>query len=501
MKNNMSSSPYYTVVRPSNCLDRMFYLQYRVGAQSNVLVSAHYAPTTSSHDRLPKEAVYSAIYSIIETYPELSLIAVQKASKNRKQHRLLLAAMHEIDLETCVEFHDDEEPVASPKVIERLHNEWCWTDEQFNPRKPLWKVVVLGGREVVFVFHHMICDGRFAQIFHREFLATINSFDQDHKPSSHIVKVDPERVKLGKETKEFWTSSSSIIRIIHVFLMLILLRFFVGRRLLFTNLPKPKEHTTSVLIEAGPDNRTKTRVATIRISATTMRCIIAACRERKTTFTPLLIVMILSTLACDYYPEAKVGISNCSLDMRSLYPQEEDGGRLLQCAGGTSKLTWLDRYRQVYRSESSEKGHIIMDIDRAWQLVKDYRAAIVKAIEGKEPPVLVTFRAGNAMADDLEGMLKSTFPALGLHLNNCVQVSNLGSFSAAEQNGQWKIHDMSFSASTVNGNISYNLAVHVAGVEGGDTVVNVSYEYGIFTEEMITGVLEGALGRIQAMVY
>ncbi|WAO91617.1 Hypothetical protein NCS54_00909700 [Fusarium falciforme] len=499
MENDMASSPYYTVVRPSNCLDRMFYLQHRVGAQSNVLVSAHYAPTTPSHDRLPKEAVYSAVYSIVETYPELSLIAVRKASKNRKQHRLLLAAMHEIDLETCIEFHDDEEPVAGPNVIERLHNEWCWTDEQSNPRTPLWKVVVLGGREVIFVFHHIICDGRFGQIFHREFLATINSFDKDHKPSSHIVKVDPERVKLGKETEEFWTSSTSVLRIIHVFLMFILLRFFVGRRLLFTNLPKPKQHTASVLIQAGPDNQTKTRVATIRISAARMRPIITACRERKASFTPLLIVMILSTLACDYYPKAKVGISNCAIDMRSLYPQEEDGGRLLQCAGGTGELTWLDRYRRIYRSQSSEKGHITMDVDRAWQLVKDYRASIAKSTAGKEPPVLVTFRAGNAIADDLEGMLKSTFPALGLYLNNCIQVSNLGSFSVTEQNGQWTIHDMSFSASTVNGNISYNIAVHVTGVEGGDTVVNASYEDGIFTEETITGILEGTLERIEAM--
>ncbi|KNB18509.1 hypothetical protein FOXG_15918 [Fusarium oxysporum f. sp. lycopersici 4287] len=197
----------------------MFYLQHRVGAQSNVLVSAHYAPTTPTHDRLPKEAVYSAVYSIVEKYPELSLIAVREASNNGKKHRLLLAAMHEIDLETCVEFHDDEEPVAGPKVIERIHNE-C------------------------------------------------------------------------------------------------------------------------------PDNRTKTRVATIRISAARMRRIIAACRERKTSFTPLLIVMILSTLACDYYPEAKVGLTNCALDMRSLYPQVQDGGRLLQCGGGTRKLTWLNRYRR-----------------------------------------------------------------------------------------------------------------------------------------------------------
>ncbi|KAM5349578.1 hypothetical protein ACJ41O_006083 [Fusarium nematophilum] len=493
MGDGMELSEYCTAVRPSNALDRMFYLQHRVGAQSNVLVSALYAPTTPGRSRLSRALVYSAIRSVITTYPELGLIAVRKPSK-KGHHVLQLAALHEIDLDTCVEFLDDEEPTAGPEVIERLHNEWLWTDEQFNCRQPWWKVVVLGGRQVVFVFHHMICDGRFGQSFHQEFLAALNDSDGAQQDSTRIVKVGPERVRLSKDMEEFWTSRASVLRVLFTFLMLVLVRLFFGRRLFFWDMPKPKQHTPSVLVEASPENRTKTRISTLRIPAARMRRIVAACREQKTSFTPLLIVAVLSTLACDFYPEARVGISQCAIDMRSLYPEDEKSGKLLQCAGGTRKLSWLDNYRRVFGSKSS------LDADAAWQLVRDYRAYVSKKFEGKDPELLVVFRASNSVSHDLEGMLASTFPALGLNLNNCFQVSNLGAFSARQEDGPWTIEDMGFSAATVNGNLSYNLNLNIAGVEGGDTVINASYEDGMLPDDMASEIMDGALERIEAIL-
>ncbi|KAH7000528.1 alcohol acetyltransferase [Ilyonectria destructans] len=509
--NQRASLAHYTIVRPTNSLDRMFYVQHRVGAQANVLVSAHYAPTTSTcHDHLSKEAVYSAIRSIITVYPELSLIGVPELLTETGHHALLLAALHEIDLGTCVEFLDDEAPVARPEVIERLHNHWDWTDEQFNPRKPWWRVVILGRREVVFIFHHLICDGRFGYIFHRQFLTAINSFNEKNKTCSRIIKIDPERVKLSREMEEFWNGSTSVLRLIHISFMFLLLRLFFGRRLLFTGLPKPKSHAKSAIANAGPEHRTKTRIATLRITASRMRRILAACREHNTTFTPLIIVITLCTLACDYYPKAKIGISNCALDMRSLYPcgmESITSGKFLQHSSGTSKFTWLDRYRRVFHPRPSDKAHskaggktTNVDVDGAWKLVREYRVSINKAFEGNQPPLVVPFRAANGVSDDLEGMLSSNFPALGLHLNNSIQVSNLGAFSTGGQGGRWKIEDISFSASAVNGNISYNIAFNVAGVEGGGTVICASYEDGILEKEMVSGILEAALEKIEAII-
>ncbi|KAH7117490.1 hypothetical protein EDB81DRAFT_848291 [Dactylonectria macrodidyma] len=423
---------------------------HRVGAQANVLVSAHYALATSTcYDKLLKEAVYSAIRSIIAVCPELSLIGVPELLAETGRHTLHLAALYEIDLETCVEFLDDEAPMV----------------------KPEWKTVILGKQEVVFVFHYLICDGRFGYIFYCQFLTTINSFNEQSKPCSRIIKIDPERVKLSKEMEEFWNSSASALRLIHIFM------------LLFTSLLKPKPHAKPAMAKAGPEHHTKTRIATFRIAASRMHRILAACREHNTTFTPLLIVITLCTLACDYYPKAKIGISNCAIDMRSLYPfgmESIKSGKFLQYSSGTSKFTWLDRYRC---------------------LGQEYRVSINKAFEGTQPPLAATFRAANSVSDDLEGMLSSNFPALGLHLKNSIQVSNLGAFSTGDQGGRWKIEDISFSASAVNGNISYNIAFNVAGVEGGDdTVICASYEDGILTKEMVSGILEAALEKMEAIL-
>ncbi|KAF4982284.1 hypothetical protein FZEAL_2070 [Fusarium zealandicum] len=497
VKSHTAPATWYTVVRPSNFVDRLFYVQHKVGAQANVLVSAHYAPRASAGDnRLSKDAVYSAARAVLEKYPELSLIAIPQLSANGKSHTLQLAALHEIDLDTCVQFLDDEEPAAKPQVIEKLHNEWLWSDDEVNYREPWWKIVVLGGQEVIFVFHHTICDGRFGYFFHREFLAAVNSFNEKHTLSSKIIKIDPERVRLSKEVEQFWTSRTSALRVFPFYIILLLFRLLLGSKLPFTNLPKPRPYSDSFLAKAGPENRTKTRIATLRISAARMRRIIAACRENKATFTPLFAIMMQATLACDVYPEAKVAILNCVFDLRRLYPQEEDplsSGRLLQCGGSSRKFTWLEGYRRIFPPGSTDKiGNKAeakkpqVDVEGAWRLVRGYRASIAKSFEGKEPPPIAEFRAANGTSDDLEGIAKSTFPALGTYLNNCIQVSNIGVFATSDPEGPWRIDDIGFSAATVNGNISCSISFNVAGVEGGDTVINATYEDGILSEEMVS---------------
>ncbi|KAH6986705.1 alcohol acetyltransferase [Ilyonectria destructans] len=506
------ASAYCTVVRPSNYLDRMFYIQHRVGAQSNIILSAHYASASGADQKsLTREAVYSAVRSVITEYPELSLIGVAEPLGKKGHHALRLAALHEIDLDTCVEFRDDDEPKATPEALERLHNEWDWTDEQFNPRQPWWKVVVLGGQQAVFVYHHIVCDGRFSQMFQRQLLAGLNSFDEHQEPSSKIIKIDPETVRLEPEMEKFTTSTVSVFCVIHILLSFVFLRLFLGSRLLFTDLPRAKPHAKFALIEALPSERTKTRVATLRISAARMRRIVSACRERNATFTPLLLSMMLCTLACDYYPSAKVGISNCALDLRSLYPRETESPRsakLLQQAGGHHKFTWLERCRRIFHHQAwSRNGDgkadakaPKVDIDAAWQLVQEYRASLTKGFQTDPSPYLQKIKAGNNVSNDLEGTFKSNFPVLGTHLNNSIQLSNIGVFATESSSGPWKIDDMSFSAATVNGNLSYNISLNTVGVEGGDTVVNASYEDGILADDMVSGILEATLERIEAIL-
>ncbi|KAH7161991.1 alcohol acetyltransferase [Dactylonectria estremocensis] len=504
------AAAYCTVVRPTNYLDRMFYIQHRVGAQSNIILSAHYASASDSGLKsLPREAVYSAVRSVVTEYPELSIIGLVQPLDSKGHQGLRLAALHEIDLETCVEFRDDDEPKATPEALECLHNEWDWTDEQFNPRQPWWKVVVLGGQEVVFVYHHIVCDGRFSQTFQRQLLAGLNSFDEHRDPVSRIIKIDPEAVRLEPEMEKFWVSTVSVFRVIHVFLTSMLVRLFWGGRLLFTDLPRAKPHGKSALIEALPEERTKTRIATLRISSARMRRIISACRERKANFAPLLLCMMLCTLACDYYPRAKVGISNCALDLRSLYPRGTESPRsaqLLQQAGGHRKFIWLERCRRIFHHQSwtqNDDGKVNapkVDVDAAWQLVQEYRSALSKGFQADPSPHLVTLKAGNNVSGDLEEMMKSYFPVLGTHLNNSIQLSNLGVFATETSSGTWKIDDVNFSAATVNGNLSYNISLNVVGVEGGDTVVNASYEDGVLAEDMVYAILETTLERIDAIL-
>ncbi|KAM0541778.1 hypothetical protein ACHAPJ_013100 [Fusarium lateritium] len=497
---NNGEVSHYTVIRPTNALERMFYLEHRLGAHSNLLFSAHY---TGNPEGLTREAVYAAVRSVIESWPELALIGVPEAPKGGRSHVLFSAALREIDLETCVDFRDDEEPVCNAGVVEQLHNEWPWTDQTLSPRQPWWKVVVFGRREVAFVAHHFISDGRFSQTFHKEFLAALNSTPNPPKQSSCIVKIDPARTKLSKEMLEFWTCSISGVWVAHNLLVLLVIRLFFGNKLLFSDVPKIKAPRPKfVLDEAAPEDRVKTRIASVRIPNVQMHRVLAACRAHETTFTPMLIVMLLCTAATDFYPDAKVGLACCALDQRRLFPEDGGKGRIMN-GGGTSRTeSWLNNYRGVFRPNSNEEGDskiYNVDVERAWKLVANYRASINKVFEGKNPPLTVLRQANNGVSSDLEGELKSVFPILGLCLNNMLNVSNVGVFKN-EGSGPWRIDDTSFSSAAVHGGLSYEVAVHVSGVEGGDTVVNASYQDGQMSGEIIYGILNGALDRMEALV-
>ncbi|KAH6251160.1 hypothetical protein HBI40_253400 [Parastagonospora nodorum] len=202
----------YTIVRNANFLDRMFYTQHRLGGQSNILISAHYTKVTpDGSGKLSDEAVFASVRQVLNTYPELALIGVPVVPPGEAKHKLHLAALHEIDLEECVEFRDDEAPRITTENIEALHNEWDLTSEKPNPRKPWWKVVVLGRQEVALVAHHLVCDGRFGTMFHSEFLKALNAWAPSEKPTSRIVQIDAERTRLEPRMQEFWTSSEPVV--------------------------------------------------------------------------------------------------------------------------------------------------------------------------------------------------------------------------------------------------------------------------------------------------
>ncbi|WDK22585.1 hypothetical protein CGRA01v4_13875 [Colletotrichum graminicola] len=512
-KEGAAGQSHYTIVRKTTNLDRMFYLYHRLGIQSNVLVSARYAAAQPGSQRLvlSEEAVFTALHALVSKYPELALVGVVESVKDKK-HLLSLASLNTVDLDSCVEFIGEEQAVDA-EFLEALHAQWHWADAEVKPGKPLWKVIVVGHRDVVFVFHHLVCDGAFGMTFHREFLAALNAAatSKANSAPSHTVHLDAERVRLSKRLEDTIHKKPSILGVMYNLFLFLFYRFFYAKKLFFVDFPKPKAILTDPMIIAQSADRTATKVVTCRIPAEKTTAIIAACRAHGTTFTPFLAVMIAGTLATDFYPDAEVGFTRYAVDMRAtgcFKTQSEDEGKLLNLAASLPELERLKKYRQAFPKSALQGGkqQVAIDAKAVWALVQDYGRRMKESCAGGEESHLYkAWLSGNALGPSLEDFA-AKLPSMGLFMQNSFSISNLGALQAVPQGTNLeepvvKIEDVQFSAGPVQGTVGYHgIVFNVAGAAGGETVINACTEKDMPPDGMSQAVLDGLMARIDALL-
>ncbi|KPM35887.1 hypothetical protein AK830_g10677 [Neonectria ditissima] len=495
----------YTLVRGTAFIQRLWYLYHRLGIWSNILISAEYC--SSNGDQLTRPVILAALRAVVEAHPALWHVFLQRPSSKKGCHGLHTAALRVLDLEQCIEYVDDEDDAGvTSDTLERLHNEWLWTADE--PDSPWWKLVVKG-RNIVFVYHHSIGDGMSGVVFHREFLAALNSTSAGKLESEDqkTILYANDNVQIPLEPTEVWTGKPSIVEMIWAQLVCWFFKVFYGSSRIYGDLPPSKPCPSSATAVAEPSQRTVTRISSYRIPATKMEQIIAACRSNQTTFTPLLITMLTIVLGTDYYPEAKVGSSRYAFDLRPQLPMSRIGG-------GTSNGTFfnatasgehwhkLGPFRSVV-TKNKGKGSSL-DAKAVWDLVRDYKEEMTRHTAGKG---VRSWIGVTLMGTDLEDVVKTAFPSISLLLKPTYAVSNVGAFlgraatEEGENAGPWQIEDMQFSAAAVNGTQGTHGAIyHVAGVKGGDTVINATYEDGIVTREMAEGILERVMAGIYSIV-
>lgn len=149
----------------------MFWIYHKLGIQSNVVVSAEYS---NGNTLLTSSKVHRALKKVINQHPALSIIGVTRPStKKAGNHRLWEAHLAVINFLDCVEFREvaleSDEQLSS--VIAGFNNTWFDVNDK---TKPLWKLVVLNQKTVVFVFHHYISDGLSGYAFHRALISALN---------------------------------------------------------------------------------------------------------------------------------------------------------------------------------------------------------------------------------------------------------------------------------------------------------------------------------------
>ncbi|KAK7413346.1 hypothetical protein QQX98_007790 [Neonectria punicea] len=507
----------FTFVRESSFYDRMFFMLHRLGIQSNILVSASYVPTDRDHgSRLSRRAVTAALRTVVEAHSALRIVGIVRQSTDDDKHHLHIATLHTIDLDQCIEFVDHVDN-AGAEFFEQLHNKWEWFEEE--PDCPWWRVYVVGGRDVVFVLHHLVADANSGMVFHRTFLRSLNALPPGELTSvDPIVTVHSNTPALFPEPMTLSSHKPSIPEMLWAQLKRSVFRLAFGFTLLFSSLPSAKPYFTSVTEIAPPEMRTVTHVSSLRIPAREMSALLAACKSNGATFTALLTVVLLVTFSVDLFPSERFGCSRYAFDIRPYIRMPKLGGIasndgvMMNGVSGGFHTHWLGNYRRIMAGKGDKSRKLddvpSVDAEATWKLARWYRQSMQKCIPNR---FMRSWIAGSLLGPDLEGFVDRVLGELGRVTSKSFLVSNLGAFTTetreakgeegSPQQQRWRIEDVQFSAGSVNGNAgSRGFVFNVAGTKGGDTVVNVSYEEGVVSREMAEDLLKLTMDKIESLL-
>ena len=505
----------YSLYRESSFYDRMFHMLHRLGTQSNILVSARYTHGKGESGRkLTKQMVVAALHATVKAHPSLHVVAVIRPSPERGRHRLHRALLHVIDVESQVEVIDETDHVSGDaELFARIHASWDYTDDE--PIRPFWKLIVVGGSHVVFVFHHLIADGMSGQVFHREFLNALNTQNQSDIEAANAnpkVYADIHTCVLPRDPLEVLHVPKATLITTFKVLVCILADLLLKSIILLYGLPRARPYFKSVTGVAPAMQRTATGVVVHRISASTMESILRGCRKNETSFTAVLTTMWMATLSKYYSPRAVLAATQIAADLRPQMDLERLGGVTAAgviVASAASVQSWhlVGQFRRILldvpaapRKEALCSMDHAIDVQQAGKVAKECRMALTAGVKRK---ALRAWAQGKYMAPDLEHFVNQILPVIGYSSGQTLLVSNLGAFGGSEsvETAPWSIFDIQFCAAAVNGNVgSKGIVLNVAGVKGRDTVITAVFEKDVVQADVVDEALRRTVANIQTLV-
>ncbi|KAK9322293.1 alcohol acetyltransferase [Lipomyces orientalis] len=505
----LTTESHYELVREGGHYETMHNLFHELGIQSNILVFATYSHCGTS--TLTDSTLFKALRIVINHHPALGIIGVDKPSQKKTgNHRLWEARLNTINLKDCVEFVQyDGEGQGLQRVIEKSHNEWFSSEDK---TRPWWKLVVVNSAHVLFVYHHMIGDGRSGYVFHRSLLAALNEIEAlkttdgiSTDNGAFIVNV-PATLPPAHPIA-LVQAQLSMLHAVYIFLWWTLIRLiFSNESFLFSDACFSNTYPTP-LNPFPKDKRTVTRIESMQIDRTTKEKCVGACRIHNTTLTALLQTLIQVTLATDIYPKARLGFSRVAVDVRRYLKVKPGVDVMMNAASTFSSPQWLGRYREAGRDSkiSAVNGAVPgvqLDIPLLWQLASENRAKLHNDVN-KSKTALQDYLTIQLLGIDNEEFASQAFPNLGRISNNTFLVSNIGEFQAIKEelSAGWSIAHVEFSAAATKASCgTAGIVFNVASVEKGELVVNASYEEGVLRPETVRKVMIGVKERLKLLL-
>lgn len=465
------------------------------GLQANVIIAGSYSNINDKNALLTKELLYPAIRKVARRYPELGMVRLVKPSQDKKgQHRCWTGFLRQIDLKNHVKFVDICGQPSMNSLLERYHGLW-FTDEALPP----WQLVVVNGREVLFIFDHIITDGRGATTIQAALLEALNEIQEDDQERDDSIAEFTADVP-GFPEEDPIKRSGHKVSIIGTIFMVLGLQWI---RLLNWFLARPLDDMITRELKfdySNPrkeENLVKTEINSLTLNSETLQRCVKACHAHGASFTSLLHTLIMVCLVADFYPKSKFAHTQVAMDLRPhLLPSPRK--EAISCQVSTVfLLNWLDKYLKAGQQSNVDIENPTKN-DLIWELARQKKVDILDDIQNTKR-WRTAWQAMDLLGEDDEDYARQLLPSYkSTQATLAFSISNLGVFDPSKHlnpsgNG-WTVSGMHFSAGAIPAGFGPPMVFNIMGIKGGDTVIHVSSEQGCMKDD---GFMETFLERLR----
>jgi len=480
--------------------------RHSLGLCRSVVVTCRYAvPNHVTDVDSIRELLERAVAAVIIQQPMLRVGIADEDTEDPK-----IVQLDAIDLRHVLELNDrvyTDDKDYEIRLLESLsfQHDQSWPDPS---TRPVWKIMVhqvaTGGDlskatclDIAFVFHHAICDGQAALLFHRDLLKVLNSEDDSSTTiEKHVLQVEPQTDCPGPfESLVPFTLS-------WLFILKKLWTELIWKNFAPSYLKPALDPST--LPWAGKPNTLepfKTNIRLINIPSSTLDSLLKACRQHKTTLTPLIHAFVLASLSSRLpASEAPTFTTSTPIGLRHMTVPSFDRNQIHCLVTGFNYSFPLATVATLRDTISNAKP---TERSPVRSTAEESKCDAVIFGAARELGTVLKAKVASLPADDEIALLKYVgdtrnfwLSRLGKRKERTWEVSNIGSLkqpdagfeseSQANRTTGWKITKSIFTQGALPIGAAFN--VNVAGVEGKGNWITITWQEGIVDKSLMENV-------------
>lgn len=464
-------------LRPCGRLETYSTARHHLGYYNNVGLTVTYNSSSQSSDAL-KDSIYAALKHVIAKHPVLGAVPVDE---DKSYPDTSFVRLPFIDLSKCVEIRDRKSKTPSDGEVDAELDQLLAEQHARNFKddlgtKPFWRLIVLASTTdndtftATWTFHHALCDGASALIFHQTFLAGLNNMETVPN-ADPIVKTPTTPLPPAFEDLHPMTISWPFF--LNTIAKIILPSIFDSRpEKLWTGNPVPTK------IPSPPQFDFRTLI----LSANTTKLLAQASRKENVSVTCTLESLLAASLF-KYLPPSqfdKIKFSN-PMSMR----------RFLKDLPDDQMLVAVNQYHFTHHRTPSPHASTVLQ-NFSWSEARAVKSTIDAELAkaGADNPVAL-FKYVSSMHDYVDGLL-------GKPRGSSAELSNIGVYRNKDEGGRWMIGRVTFSqCPTPTGD-----PFCVSAVTGGDGCASLNFSWfeGAVEEGLVGKVMEGFREGVEALV-